>query len=551
MNKKSKYFMAKLILLGCIFITCKFVSAAELKTGALNAVSFKGPITGESVKYMIYLPPDYNSSDEQYAVIYHLHGLGGDETSDNKEVVKAHKRAVAAGIVKPMIIVFPNGHDNSMWGDSKSGHKRVETNVIRELIPHVDATYRTRSEAGYRVIQGFSMGGYGAMLYASKYPELFGICINYDGALHDEKTLSTRREAIFKEIFEGDKKYFKEYSPWANMAKNYDIIHEQVAIRSVIGSLSEYNKKFHQWLLEVDVMQEYVETGLGHDLGAILEKEWENDYYFIAEHLGGGGESGKLRDGKSHYRVFEGPITGKRIEYNIYLPEGYVNSGKRYPVIYHLHGLAVNQDCDDDMVPVGLEKAVKAGIVEPMIVVFANGYRDAWWADSFDGKKPAATNVIRELIPHIDTKYRTKADRKHRVIQGFSMGGYGAMAYITKHPDLFKVCVAYDGAYIPDENLGDSFGDLYQDVFGSKEERVADHSPWQNAIKNADAIRKNSAIRMISAAFGEMNEAYCDHLKKLDIPVNYVQANCDHNMYCMTDEQWEATYKFIAEHLGL
>jgi enterochelin esterase-like enzyme len=537
---RLRIFGTTALLLGYIFTA----SGCSSTAGETNAVNFNGPISGDSVRYMIYLPPDYDRSESRYPVIYFLHGMDGDEASDYEVVVPVLERAVAAGIVKPMIVVFANGYRNSCWADSKSGHKRAETNVIRELVPHIDATYRTHAEAKHRIIQGMSMGGYGAMLYATKYPELFGICINYDGGFPDEEMLlsSQTKNIFFEEIFGSDMEYFKEYSPWAYADSNRDIIHEEVAIRSVVGSLVEQNRNFHEWLREVDVMQEYVETGLGHDLKALLEKEWEDDYYFIGERLGGGHESGTLRDGKSHYRVFTGPISGARVEYNIYLPKGYVGGDKRYPVIYHLHGAAVNQDCDDDMVPAGLERAVEAGIVEPMIIVFANGYRNSRWADSPDGKKPAETNVIRELIPYVDTHYRTKADRTHRVIQGFSMGGSGAMAYITKYPQLFAVCITYDGGFFRrDSRPGGAPGG---------ERRAPAHNPWQNAEKNLDTIKANCAIRMIAGAFRERNGTILDHLRDLGIPVNYVQTDCGHDMYCMTDEQWEETYTFIAENLG-
>jgi enterochelin esterase-like enzyme len=381
---------------------------AKHKAGAISAVSFNGPISGTSVKYNIYLPPDYYSSDKQYAVIYHLHGLGGDESSDNDIVVEGHKSAVAEGIVDPMIIVFPNGMNNSMWADSKDGKKPVETNVIKEMIPHIDATYRTHAEADYRVIQGFSMGGYGATLYAAKYPDLFGMCINYDGALHDIESLSTKRQAIFKEIFNEDTTYFKRYSPWTHVDEKRDVVHEKVTMRMVVGALSEFNKKYYSWLIEVDVIPEYVPTECGHDLECLIGNGWKNDYYFIADHLGGGGETAPLIAGRVNYRVFKGPVTDRNVKYNIYLPPDYFENQREYAVIYHLHGLSVNHEAHKDLLSQSLESAVEAGIIEPMIIVHPNGYRDAWWSDRKDGTKPAETNVIKELIPHIDATYRTK-----------------------------------------------------------------------------------------------------------------------------------------------
>lgn len=56
---------------------------------------------------------------------------------------------------------------------------------------------------------------------------------------------------------------------------------------------------------------------------------------------------------------------------------------------------------------------------------------------------------------------------------------------------------------------------------------------------------------MIAGAFGERNVVFRDYLIGLDIPVSYVQTNCGHDMYCMTDERWRQTYTFIAANLGI
>src|SRR5205085_1497127 len=80
---------------------------------------------------------------------------------------------------------------------------------------------------------------------------------------------------------------------------------------------------------------------------------------------------------------------------------------------------------------------ILAGRWPPMIVVLPNGGKSTMYKDSYDGRFPIETIVIKELIPHIDQTYRTIAARKGRAIEGFSMGGRGATRLAIKHPDLF------------------------------------------------------------------------------------------------------------------
>ncbi len=130
---------------------------------------------------------------------------------------------------------------------------------------------------------------------------------------------------------------------------------------------------------------------------------------------------------------FLGPITQRTVSYNIYLPDGYENGNEHYPVVYHLHGLGGDQGGGQNTaVPQSFEAARQAGVIGPVIIVFPNGYVDSFWADSWDGAKPAETNVALELVPHVDSHYRTIAHRGGRVIEGFSMGAFGAAKFAAK-----------------------------------------------------------------------------------------------------------------------
>ena len=64
-----------------------------------------------------------------------------------------------------MIWVFPDGQTNSFYGDAFDGHKQVHSHIINEVLPHVDAQYRTIAQREFRAMEGFSMGGFGAAPY--------------------------------------------------------------------------------------------------------------------------------------------------------------------------------------------------------------------------------------------------------------------------------------------------------------------------------------------------------------------------------------------------
>src|SRR5439155_24564374 len=121
-----------------------------------------------------------------------------------------------------------------------------------------------------------------------------------------------------------------------------------------------------------------------------------------------------------------------------HLPDDYWTSGcRRYPVIYWLHGR--NEDWHDNAsvaVPL-LEAAVRAGVAPASIVVWPNGLGDSGYIDSYDGKRPVETVIVKDLIPHVDATYRTLAFRAGRSIEGYSMGGSGAARLGFKYPELF------------------------------------------------------------------------------------------------------------------
>ncbi len=145
---------------------------------------------------------------------------------------------------------------------------------------------------------------------------------------------------------------------------------------------------------------------------------------------------GRLPVGVSHH-TWRSKALGKDVGYCVYLPPSYGRSpGKRYPVIYNLHGAGGNELHGSEEAA-ALEKAIAEGRAPEMIIAMPNGGKATFYKDSHDGKWPAETMMIREFIPHIDANYRTIPERAGRCIEGFSMGGRGSTRLAMKYPELF------------------------------------------------------------------------------------------------------------------
>ncbi len=143
--------------------------------------SFNSAAIGTEVGYNVWLPPGYEEGSTRYPVVYFLHGAGGNENSDAAAFAGLVAHHVQRQKIPPVICVFPNGGPRSGYRDHAE-RGRVETMIIRELVPLIDERYRTQPEARSRVVVGFSMGGAGAVRFALTYPELFSAAGSWGGA---------------------------------------------------------------------------------------------------------------------------------------------------------------------------------------------------------------------------------------------------------------------------------------------------------------------------------------------------------------------------------
>jgi dienelactone hydrolase len=262
--------------------------AGAALNGTVQSVTFTGSQPATPITFTIYLPAGYSAGTNRYPVIYHLHGLGGFHNSPQISTVPtSHEAAVAASAIKPCIIVFPDGYEDSFWADSANSTKPAETNVKFEIIPYVDANYRTIAAREWRVIQGFSMGGFGAAKFAAKFPDTFCACVIYDGALLTWTLIQQRHPVQAAEIFDDSATRFASYSPWHWLTQNVSVLRATLPFRQIVGALTSENRNWRDALLAQAITPAYVETGLPHNLGALLDAEGSNSWHFIGSVFAG------------------------------------------------------------------------------------------------------------------------------------------------------------------------------------------------------------------------------------------------------------------------
>ncbi|HZE83831.1 MAG TPA: alpha/beta hydrolase-fold protein [Puia sp.] len=162
----------------------------------------RSSILGRDVRYTIYLPADYTASQRTYPVVYLLHGYTDDNTGwlQFGEINRYADKAIADGTIPPMIIVMPNG-DSSWYANSFDGKEKYEDFFIKEFMPSVEKTYRIKAEKHYRGIAGLSMGGYGTLMYALKYPELFAAAAPLSATVHNDASLVAIADENWDRVF--------------------------------------------------------------------------------------------------------------------------------------------------------------------------------------------------------------------------------------------------------------------------------------------------------------------------------------------------------------
>lgn len=167
--------------------------------GTVAQIQIPSTLLGGMRDANIYLPAGYdapNRADKRYPTLYLLHGAPGgyDDWVASAGLQSTADELIADGILPPIIIVMPDGNygelGDSQWvnGNAEAGFGHVEDFVIDELIPGIDARYRTLTDRQDRAIGGLSAGAYGAFNIFMHHPQLFGTVMAHSGFYRAQPT---------------------------------------------------------------------------------------------------------------------------------------------------------------------------------------------------------------------------------------------------------------------------------------------------------------------------------------------------------------------------
>ena len=251
----------------------------QVTAPGLQYRTFFSPTANATVSFHIYLPPEYTANPTaRFPVLYWLHG-SGSPTAGISAVRNWFSSAMTQGKIPPMLLVFPNGMGASMWCDSKDGTVPMESVVTDDLIPHVDATFRTIDARRGRIVEGFSMGGPGSARLGLRRTDLFGgISMLGAGPMQldfMEAPLGTdvspeNRALLYDRVWSSDPDYYLSEHPWTIVAEQPEA-HGRLGTVLRIGcgeidAMLPGNADFHQHLITLGVPHSYTTVpNVDHD----------------------------------------------------------------------------------------------------------------------------------------------------------------------------------------------------------------------------------------------------------------------------------------------
>ena len=171
----------------------------------------------------------------------------------------------------------------------------------------------------------------------------------------------------------------------------------------------------------------------------------------------------------------------------VYTPPGYETSGKRYPVLYLLHGMGGDEEAWPALgrAPEILDNLIASGKAEPMIVVMPNGNasEEAAPGETHHGLTPPTVQLPKtmdgsfeeafpEIVAFTDSTFRTIADKSHRAVAGLSMGGFHSLHTSKEYPAMFDYIGLFSAAILPDIAKPSH---IYEDMEGKLARQFAAH----------------------------------------------------------------------------
>jgi enterochelin esterase-like enzyme len=348
------------------------------------------------------------------------------------------------------------------------GFGAFEDVVTKDLIPYIDATYRTQADREHRALAGLSMGGFQAYSIGLNHTDLFSSIGGFSGAgggfggapldtktafngvMADPAAFNQRMRVLFLSIGTAEAQRLQD---------SVRGFHDTLGDAGIKSVLYESPGTEHEWLTWRRSLHEFApmlfraageaaagngrRPGAGGGGGQITLNA--DDVQIFPEPADSiNAERADVPHGKLEMIEYESKSVGTRRRANVYTPPGY-SPEKKYPVLYLLHGIGGDETEWQRFAKPGvlLDNLLADKKAVPMIIVMPNGRAQK---DDRPGPNAFATapafaafekDLLEDLIPAIEARYSVQKDREHRSVAGLSMGGGQSLNFGLGHLETF------------------------------------------------------------------------------------------------------------------
>ncbi|MGN6133016.1 MAG: alpha/beta hydrolase-fold protein [Aureliella sp.] len=472
----------------------EFYALKNVPHGQLRQELFYSKTTDSHHRAFVYTPPGYDKDvTVRYPVLYLQHGWGEDE---NGWGAQGHANLIMDNLLadsktKPFIIVMTYGMTNDVPlgggrgrpAGPRSGPRfdfsQFESVLIDDLIPYIDANYRTLADQPHRAMAGLSMGGMQTRMITLKHLDKFSHIGVFSGGsigvsdIADMDTFKDKVKLVF--VSYGSKELDgPRRGPGGDPRENTEAL-KAAGVNTTFYVSPETAHEWQSWRRSLHEFAPLLFNGAASpaappEAGAAKANPTTSNSPQPPTNGRGrrGGFGGPIElgpddvaayapppadfkevrndipHGKLEMFEYESKTVGTTRQANVYTPPGYT-SEKKYPVLYLLHGIGGDEtEWQRFAAPnVMLDNLIADGKAVPMIVVMPNGR--AQKNDRAEGNVMASApafatferDLLDDLIPAIEAKYSVDSDREKRAIAGLSMGGGQSFNFGLSHLDKF------------------------------------------------------------------------------------------------------------------
>lgn len=469
----------------------------EVPHGDVRERWYHSKTTGEWRRFYIYTPPGYDTDRQtRYPVLYLQHGAGEDERgwSNQGRVGFIMDNLIAERKTTPMLVVMERGYARKAGepsvpptpprtnagqtgGGAPPNFNRLfeafDEVVTKDLIPYIDATYRTISDRDHRALAGLSMGGMQSYIIGMNHLDLFAHVGGFSGAgggfgggtfdpktahngvMADADAFNRRVHLLFLSIGTTEPQRMQD------SVRGY---HDNLTKAGIKTVFYESPGTSHEWLTWRRSLHEFApllfhsqysgqnpNPNPGQNAGnrppqpggpIVLNADDVQAYPEPPTDIQA--NRAEIAHGKREIIEYDSKSVGTRRKMQVYTPPGY-SPDKKYPVLYLLHGIGGDENEWQRFASPGilLDNLIAAGKAVPMILVMPNGR--AQKNDRAEGNVYASApafaafeqDLLQDVIPTIEKRYSVQTDRENRALAGLSMGGGQSLNFGLTHLDTF------------------------------------------------------------------------------------------------------------------